>query len=60
MGMGKPNPAKVRDLTPKKKCCRSKTRCVRCPVVIHRMAKLDIAGMSKKDLNKALKKARAA
>lgn len=58
--MGKPDPAKVRDLKPKKKCCRSKTRCVRCPVVIRRMNELDPHGLSKKDLAKALKKARAA
>ena len=58
--MGKPNPAKVRDLKPKKKCCRSSTRCVRCPVVISRMRKLDTSSMSKKALAKALKKARAA
>ncbi|MFT4125782.1 MAG: hypothetical protein QM662_06075 [Gordonia sp. (in: high G+C Gram-positive bacteria)] len=58
--MGKVNPAKVRNLTPKKKCCKSRTRCVRCPVVIHRMGKLDTRDMSKKDLVKALKKARSA
>lgn len=51
--MGKP-------LKPKKKCCKSSKRCVRCPVVIHRMRKLDTSEMSKKELNKALKKARAA
>ncbi|MDL9944007.1 hypothetical protein QSJ19_00115 [Gordonia sp. ABSL11-1] len=58
--MGKVNPATVRDLKPKKKCCRKSTRCVRCPVVIHRMRKVDDDQMSKKQLRKALKKARAA
>ncbi len=58
--MGKVNPAKVSGLKPKKKCCRSSTRCVRCPVVINRMSKLDTGDMSKKKLSKALKKARAA
>ncbi|WP_185091017.1 hypothetical protein [Gordonia oryzae] len=58
--MGTKNPAKIADLKPKKKCCRSKTRCVRCPVVIARMRKLDVDSMSKKELGKALKKARAA
>ncbi|MFT4043765.1 MAG: hypothetical protein QM673_11445 [Gordonia sp. (in: high G+C Gram-positive bacteria)] len=58
--MGKIDPARVTGLTPKKKCCRKSTRCVRCPVVISRMRKLDTTGMSKKELGRALKKARAA
>ena len=58
--MGKLDPAKVGQLTPKKKCCRKKTRCIRCPVVIHRMRKLDCASMNKKTARKALKGARAA
>ena len=58
--MGKVNPAKVGNLKPKKKCCRSSKRCMRCPVVIHRMGKLDTDSMTKKQLGKALKKARAA
>ncbi|GAC66445.1 hypothetical protein [Gordonia soli] len=58
--MGKVKPEKVGGLKPKKKCCRSSTRCVRCPVVVHRMRKLDTSDMSKKQLTKALKKARAA
>ena len=56
--MGKPDPAKVAHLTPKKKCCKKSTRCLRCPVVIHRMKKLDLDNMSKKEARKALKKAR--
>ncbi|ATD71681.1 MULTISPECIES: hypothetical protein [Gordonia] len=58
--MGNVDAAKVGSLKPKKKCCKSSTRCVRCPVVIHRMRKLDTSDMTKKELSKALKKARAA
>ncbi|KAF0969140.1 MULTISPECIES: hypothetical protein [Gordonia] len=58
--MGKVDAVKVGSLKPKKKCCKSSTRCVRCPVVIHRMRKLDTSDMTKKELSKALKKARAA
>jgi len=58
--MGKTDPTKVAQLKPKKKCCRKSTRCVRCPLVIHRMKKVDAKHMSKKDAAKALKKARAA
>ena len=47
-------------MKPKKKCCRKSTRCLRCPVVIHRMSKIDCDSMSKKKATKALKKARAA
>ncbi|MET9202728.1 hypothetical protein [Gordonia sp. NPDC003585] len=57
--MGKIDPAKLGSMRPKKKCCRSSKRCMRCPVVIHRMSKLDTSDMSKKQLGKALKKARA-
>ncbi|MFC0314280.1 hypothetical protein ACFQNE_07425 [Gordonia phosphorivorans] len=56
--MGKPDPAKVAHLKPKKKCCKKSTRCLRCPVVVHRMGKLDLEHMSKKQARKALKKAR--
>jgi hypothetical protein len=51
---------KVSSLKPKKKCCRSKTRCVKCPVVIMRMKKAENEGLSGKRLQKALKRARAA
>jgi len=43
----------------KKKCCRSKPRCKRCPVVALRLARAGAAGLSGKPLKKALKKARA-
>lgn len=58
--MGKVKASRVSGLKPKKKCCRSKTRCVKCPVVIMRMKKLEDAGVSGKELKKGLKKARAA
>ncbi|WP_085999070.1 hypothetical protein [Nocardia higoensis] len=58
--MGKVKAKKVSSLKPKKKCCRKKTRCVKCPVVIMRMKKAEAAGVHGKDLKKALKQARAA
>ncbi|WP_169813585.1 hypothetical protein [Nocardia lijiangensis] len=58
--MGKVKAKKVSSLKPKKKCCRKKTRCFKCPVVIMRMKKAEAAGVSGKDLKKALKQARAA
>ncbi|MDG3012734.1 hypothetical protein G4X40_21580 [Rhodococcus sp. D2-41] len=51
---------KVAGLTPKKKCCKSSPRCLRCPVVVHRMQKAATHDPSDKKLVKALKKARAA
>ncbi|SUA73151.1 Uncharacterised protein [Nocardia otitidiscaviarum] len=50
----------VSSLKPKNKCCRKKTRCLKCPVVIMRMKKCEAAGVCGKDLKKALKHARAA
>ncbi|GAA4863284.1 hypothetical protein [Actinomycetospora straminea] len=44
----------------KKKCCRSSPRCKGCPVLLLQAARLSEAGLSGKDLKKALKKARAA
>ncbi|MET9030515.1 hypothetical protein ABZW96_33590 [Nocardia sp. NPDC004168] len=58
--MGKVKAKKVSSLKPKKKCCRKKTRCVKCPVVIMRMKKCEAPGVTGKDLKKALKQARAA
>ncbi|SDE58245.1 hypothetical protein [Rhodococcus tukisamuensis] len=58
--MGKVKAKKVSRLKPKKKCCRSKKRCLKCPVVIMRMKKLEDEGVKGKDLKKGLKKARAA
>ena len=58
--MGKVKVSKIARLTPKKKCCRKKTRCIKCPVVIMRMKKLEGEDLSKKELEKRLKKTRAA
>ncbi|UYP20035.1 hypothetical protein OED52_05670 [Rhodococcus sp. Z13] len=58
--MGKVKPSKVASLKPKKKCCRKKTRCLKCPVVVMRMKKVENDGLSKKELRKYLEKARAA
>ncbi|MHA4848718.1 hypothetical protein L1080_004120 [Rhodococcus sp. MSC1_016] len=56
--MGKIKATEVSGLKPKKKCCRSKKRCLKCPVVIMRMRKLENEGASKKELKKGLVKAR--
>ncbi|GED98788.1 hypothetical protein [Gordonia crocea] len=56
----KKSAAKVRHLKPKKKCCRKDVRCLRCPVVVHRLNKLDLDSMNRKKLDKAIKKARVA
>ncbi len=58
MGKKKADPAKVARLKPKKKCCKKRTRCLRCPVVVHKMQKLDFDAMSKKEARKALEAAR--
>lgn len=59
--MGKKiKPSNVASLTPKKKCCRKKTRCIKCPVVVMRMKKVEDEGLSKKELRKHLEKSRAA
>lgn len=58
--MGKVKAKEVSSLEPKKKCCRKKTRCVKCPVVIMRMKRLEATGATGKELKKGLKKARAA
>lgn len=58
--MGKVKVHKIAGLTPKKKCCRKKTRCIKCPVVIMRMKKIEHEDLSKKELKKRLEKARAA
>ena len=61
--MGKKKSAKKfkpTNLKPKKKCCRKDVRCMRCPVVVHRLRKLDLDRMDHKKLEKAIKKARVA
>ena len=44
----------------KKKCCRSKPRCKRCPLVLHKVHKAELAGVRGKDLEKVFKRARKA
>ncbi|WP_295628643.1 hypothetical protein [uncultured Corynebacterium sp.] len=31
------DPFQLATMTPKKKCCKSGTRCLRCPVVLHKL-----------------------
>jgi hypothetical protein len=51
-------PGKLAALKPKKKCCRSKPRCKRCPVVIRKVHKAELNGMRGKELTKVFKRAR--
>ncbi|NVN49639.1 hypothetical protein [Mycolicibacterium hippocampi] len=51
-------PGKLADLKPKKKCCRSKPRCKRCPVVLNKVHKAELNGIRGKELAKVLKRAR--
>jgi hypothetical protein len=50
--------SKLLDLKSKKKCCRSKPRCKRCPVVVHHVRKAEHNGIRGKDLVKVFKRAR--
>ena len=45
-------------MTPKKKCCRSKPRCKRCPLVLDKVRKAELRGVRGKELQKVFKKAR--
>jgi hypothetical protein len=49
---------KLAGLKPKTKCCRSKPRCKRCPVVIHRVRRAERNGIHGKKLAKVFKRAR--
>ena len=51
-------PSKLAGLKPKKKCCRSKPRCKRCPLVVHLVRKAERDGIHGKDLQKVYKQAR--
>jgi len=51
-------PSQLADLKPKKKCCRSKPRCKRCPVVVSKVRKAEHNGLRGKELVKVLKRAR--
>jgi hypothetical protein len=46
------------DIKPKKKCCRSKPRCKKCPVVLNKVRKAELMGIRGKELNKIYKRAR--
>ncbi|MGE2730233.1 hypothetical protein ACQI4F_12190 [Mycolicibacterium vaccae] len=52
--------AKLADLKPKKKCCRSKPRCKRCPLVVAKVRKAELNGLRGKELDKVYKRARKA
>jgi hypothetical protein len=52
---------KYPDLTgikPKKKCCRSKPRCKRCPLLLQKVRKAELMGLRGKALEKVFKRAR--
>jgi hypothetical protein len=51
-------PSKLADLKPKKKCCRSKPRYKKCPVVVHRVQKAQRNGIRGKHLVKVFERAR--
>ncbi|WP_205390462.1 hypothetical protein [Mycolicibacterium hippocampi] len=51
-------PGRLGDLKPKKKCCRSKPRCKRCPVVVQKVHKAELNGIRGKELAKVFKRAR--
>jgi hypothetical protein len=38
-------PRNFAELKPKKKCCRSKPRCMHCPVVVHAVRKAERNGL---------------
>jgi hypothetical protein len=49
---------KLAKAKPKTKCCRSKPRCKRCPLVLHEVAKAQRNGVRGKHLEKVFKRAR--
>jgi hypothetical protein len=54
------NISKLAAAKPKKKCCRSKTRCKRCPLVLHKVRKAELLGLRGKELETVYKRARKA
>ena len=46
--------SKFAGLKPKKKCCRSKPRCKRCPLVLHKVHKAETMGIRGKELDKVV------
>jgi hypothetical protein len=59
-GEAEVKPSEFAALKAKKKCCRSKPRCKRCPLVLHKVHKAELAGMRGKELDKVFKRARKA
>jgi hypothetical protein len=51
-------PSNLTELKPKKKCCRSKPRSKRCPLVVHAVHKAERNGLRGKELTKVFKRAR--
>jgi hypothetical protein len=51
-------PSELAHLKPKKKCCRSKPRCRKCPVVVARVRKAERNEIHGKHLVKVFKRAR--
>ncbi|QZT61620.1 hypothetical protein [Mycolicibacterium austroafricanum] len=49
---------KLAGMKPKKKCCRSKPRCKRCPVVLNKVRKAELNGIRGKELTTVFKRAR--
>ncbi|MBI5735554.1 hypothetical protein [Mycobacterium adipatum] len=49
---------KLLSAKPKKKCCRSKPRCKKCPLVLHKVHKAAHNGLRGKELEKVYKLAR--
>jgi hypothetical protein len=52
------NVSKLGSAKAKKKCCRSKPRCKRCPLVLHKVRKAELNGIRGKELEKIFKRAR--
>lgn len=50
--------SKLLDIKPKKKCCRSKPRCKKCPLVLHKVHKAELMGIRGKELEKIYQRAR--
>ncbi|MFN8067240.1 MAG: hypothetical protein U0R77_00270 [Mycolicibacterium insubricum] len=52
------NPSKLAKLKPKKKCCKSRTRCGRCPVVVSKVRRASETGITGKELERVFKQSR--
>lgn len=56
----KPTGADLINIKVKKKCCKSRPRCRKCPVVAQRLTKAGAGELTGKDLKRAVKRARSA